>query len=304
MLQTTIAVVNYNTRDRLRECLASIIADGPNHVIVVDNSSSDGSAEMVRAEFADVELIANRYNSGYGAALNRALEHVTSQYTIALNGDTVLSLGSVRALETYLNAHPNAVIVGPRLRNGDGSLQRSCRQFPGTLPWLLDNRLLAPVFCRIPLLKSRFLSTWAHDDRRIVPFVTGAAFAMRTDAVRSLGGFDESFFMYYEETDLCYRLSLKGWEIHFSPVTDVIHYACESTNQSPEVMAGEFIVSTIRFYRRHYQGVQLLMALASIKVLLSCRWLRDYVVSVTSRSRQRRCRAAGFVGVWRRFLLH
>jgi len=120
MLQTTIAVVNYNTRDRLRECLASIIADGPNHVIVVDNSSSDGSAEMVRAEFADVELIANRYNSGYGAALNRALEHVTSQYTIALNGDTVLSRGSVRALETYLNAHPNAVIVGPRLRMAMG----------------------------------------------------------------------------------------------------------------------------------------------------------------------------------------
>jgi GT2 family glycosyltransferase len=303
MCSVTSAVVSFNTKACLRDCLTTLLAnDGPGTVVVVDNGSTDGSIEMVQREFPDAQLIINRSNAGYGAALNRALAVCSSKYLIALNSDTLLPPDMVQKLSEYLDEHTEAAIVAPRLRNADGSLQRSCKRFPATLSWLFDNRLIARVFRSVPLLRDQFLNTWAHDGTRSVPYIVGAAFALRVDAAKQVAGFDESFFMYYEETDLCYRLEAAGWQVHFAPVTDVIHLGGESTKKVRDAMTEEYLVSNVRFYRKHYKGVRLWLALLILKGLVGVRWLRDSIMSRVAASPDDRARAAASAATWRRFV--
>src|SRR5688572_17909236 len=122
MTAIAVAIVNYNTREHLRACLATVQLEAPSEVVVVDNASSDDSVEMVRTDYPRVMLHANRTNPGYGAAANQAVESCTAKYVLLLNSDTRLQSGALRALSTYLDRHPRAAIVGPRLENPDGTL--------------------------------------------------------------------------------------------------------------------------------------------------------------------------------------
>src|SRR5262245_26457705 len=126
-----VIIVNYNTCEHLRACLETVLAEAPSEVIVVDNASSDDSAQMVRAHYPWVVLCANKTNLGYGAASNQAIARCTAKHVLLLNSDTLLPVGALQALSTYLDRHPRAAIVGPRLVNSDGTLQASCYPFPG-----------------------------------------------------------------------------------------------------------------------------------------------------------------------------
>src|SRR5262249_32929400 len=160
-------------------------------------------------------LHANKRNLGYGAAANQAVASCTAEYVLLLNSDTLLSSGALKALGDYLDLHPRAAIVGPRLVNSDGTLQASCYPFAGTLEWFLDNDACVQLIRYVPVLRNHCLRTWSHTYARAVPCVKGAALAIRREAFDAVGGFDESFFMYFEEMDLCHRLEAIGWQVHF-----------------------------------------------------------------------------------------
>jgi N-acetylglucosaminyl-diphospho-decaprenol L-rhamnosyltransferase len=242
MTDVAVAIVSYNTREHLRACLESVAPERPVETVVVDNNSTDGSVEMVRKEFPDVELI-KAENRGYGAGANRAFAATTAPYVLLLNTDTVLQPGALQALADHLDAHPEAGIVGPRLLNSDGSLQPSCAPFPYPLSKLVR---------WFPNARHRYLPSWSHDAPRRVPYVLGAALALRRSAVEEVGGFDERFFMYFEETDLAMRLDRRGWETHFTPATEVVHEGGASTRQLSAPMLLELYRSMARYYEIHH----------------------------------------------------
>lgn len=302
--EIAVAIVNYNTREDLRACLQSAVAAGPGTIVVVDNASSDGSAALVRAEFPQVTLLANDRNGGYGRAANEAVAACTAPYVLLLNSDTLIAPDSLAALARYLDCHPRAAIAGPRLANPDGTLQASCFPFPTPLQVVLQLGNLTAIVRHLPILGKRYLRTWPHDGSRAVPWVLGAALAIRRAPFEAVGGFDESFFMYYEETDLCYRLRQAGWETHFTPATTVVHKGEQSTKQDRARMAERFFASTVTFTRQHYSPARLIALMVLLKGLLLVKLLRDRLRLPFARDDGERARLREDIGVWQRVILH
>jgi GT2 family glycosyltransferase len=277
MSEIAIAIVNYNTREHLQACLASVQVAGACNVIVVDNASDDGSVEMVRAIYPWVTLCANRTNPGYGAAANQAVASCSTPYILLLNSDTRLQAGALEALNDYLDRHPRAAIVGPHLINPDGSLQASCYPPPTPLSLFLEESTLGRLIRFVPGLRSHYLRSWSHTHTKLVPWVLGAALAIRREAFEAVGGFDKSFFMYFEEVDLCYRLRTAGWQVHFAPVTTIKHIGGASTRQRSSAMARQLYASAAHFYQRHYSRGQLQQLQLVVAVLMLTKIMRDAV---------------------------
>jgi GT2 family glycosyltransferase len=268
-----IGIISWNTRDLLQECLRSIMAEGPGEVVVVDNASSDGSPDMVRRDFPSVRLQANTHNPGFGAASNQAFELTTAPYLLLLNADTRILPGALPAIAEYLDRHPKVAVLGPRLIHPDGRLQSSCSAFPHPLVPLVKSKRLTRLIRRVPLLRDWVLDTWAHDRPRRVPWVVGAALAIRREAFRAVKGFDEKIRMYFEEPDLCLRLLRAGWQTHFAPVTDIVHVEGASTQQRRHDMLWEWAVSYRYYIERHFSGSPL--ALAMFRFGMRVRWARE-----------------------------
>jgi GT2 family glycosyltransferase len=303
MIPFAVAIVNYNTREHLRTCLASVESEAPSEVVVVDNASSDHSVEMVKADFPWVTLRENKINPGYGAAANRAIACCTAKYVLLLNSDTLLRHGAIQALASYLDSHPRAAIVGPRLINPNGTVQGSCYPFPTPVNTLLVNTSLGRLVGYVPLLRDYYLPTWRHNTARLVDWVKGAALAIRREAFEAVGGFDESFFMYCEETDLCYRLWSAGWQVHFAPVTSVVHIGGVSTMQVRTDMAVQFFASLKQFYERHYSKVPLIEMVGIVKSIMLLRLLIDGTRLCFTRELGKCAALAGDISAWKHLLL-
>jgi GT2 family glycosyltransferase len=276
MTPTAIVVVNFNTREHLRACLATLEGQRAARVVVVDNASPDASADMVHEEHPAVELLTNRHNEGYGAAANRGIRACAEPYVLVLNADTRLEADAVRALADFLDAHPRAAAVGPRLVREDGTLQPSALPFPRPVT-------LRPLVRHVPLIREWYLPTWSHSRPRRVPYVLGAALCLRRSAFDEVGGFDSGFFLFYEEVDLCQRLRLAGWEIHFAPVTTVVHTGGASTAQDPETTRQERAAAERLFYERWYSGDQKRAVLALSGAVSAARRVRDRIRGAVSR---------------------
>ena len=271
----TVAVINYNTCDYLRHCLRSINGQ-TDRIIVVDNGSQDASVEVVSREFADIQLVALSTNQGFASAVNHAITACTTPFLLVLNSDTILHERAVHVLASYLADNPHVAVAGPRLVNPDGSLQRSCRRFPGSLAWFFDNNVVGEFLRSVPGIERFLLHAWSYDRVRPVPWVIGAALALRVQAVRDVGCFDEGFFLYCEEIDLLRRLRDKGWQVHFVPQAEVTHVGGAS---SPEYGRSEphLIQSSLRFYDLHYGVIRV----AILRALLRCKLGLRLIGSVT-----------------------
>jgi len=302
MTSIAVAIVNYNTRDHLRACLATVQAEVPSEVVVADNASADGSIEMVQAGYPSVLLHANKTNLGYGTAANQAIARCTAKYVLLLNADTLIQPGALQALSSYLDLHPRAAIVGPRLVNLDGTLQASCYAFSTPLSTLLEHSTLGRLVRYVPVLRNKYLGTWPHSHTRVVAWVKGAALAIRREAFEAVGGFDESFFMYFEEADLCYRLNAAGWQVHFAPVTTVKHVGGASTIEVRAEMAEQLFVSTMQFFQRHYSGIRLTKLIVTMKSIMLARLTIDTVRLHITRDVCKRAKIAADVATWQRAL--
>jgi len=215
-------VVSYNTRAMTLECLETLrgaLAGMESEVWLVDNASTDGTADAVAGAFPAVKLIANTANAGFGAANNQAMRSAAGKYFLLINSDAFPAADAVQAMVQYMDAHPEVALVGPRLLNRDGSLQRSCYPFPTPMRAFMENLWISKL-CSGDSRMGDY-SRWPHDHERHVQWVSGACMLVRRTVYEQLGGFDEGFFMYHEETDWQRRMRDAGWEIGFTPAAQV-----------------------------------------------------------------------------------
>jgi hypothetical protein len=253
----SVCIVNWNTRDHLSRCLTALRdhADGLDlQIIVVDNASADGSAEMVRAEFSEVDLVANDENAGYARGNNQALERAVAEFALLLNPDTLTTAGALRALLACVKRHPQAGGLAPRLVYPDGSLQRSCRSFPTPDVVFYEVLGLSRLFPASRRFGKYKMTWWGHGDERAVDQPMASALTLRMAAVRQVGVFDEDFPIFFNDVDLCKRLRDAGWEIWFTPGATVVHAHGASTSQVKRRMIAESHRGFLRFYRKHYLG--------------------------------------------------
>jgi GT2 family glycosyltransferase len=297
------AIVSYGTREELRACLSALASEPRHDVIVVDNASPDGSAAMVRAEFPWVQLLENDENRGYGAAANQGFAASAADYLVLLNADVVPQPGALANLVQYLDDHPRAAIAAPRLLNPDGTAQPSCYPFltPGHVLVVMSglNSLLSRLFPRA----HRHLGTSPQASTGRVSWVKGAALAIRASAFDEVAGFDESFFLYGEEHDLCYRLAQAGWETHFTTGAAMIHVEGASSRGRETVVSEYVFGSLVHFYGKHFSRGRLLRLRLVLAALMAARIIRDTLLLWGARDARKRSELRGSLLVWRRVLL-
>lgn len=264
MLDLGIVIVNWNTCDLLRDCLRSVEQSvGVTYrVVVVDNASTDGSAERVRAGFPRVELIENADNRGYPAANNQGLRRLgferggpddAPRYALALNPDTVLPPDALREMVGYMDADPRVGVAGPKLVLLDGSLDLACRRsFP--TPEISFYRMigLSRLFPRSRRFGRYNLTYLDPDVETEVDSVVGAFMMVRREAIQRVGLFDETFFMYGEDLDWAYRIKQAGWTVKYNPRVTVTHVKRAASRQSRRAQQ-EFYRAMLIFYRKHYR---------------------------------------------------
>jgi GT2 family glycosyltransferase/aminoglycoside phosphotransferase len=298
----SVLVVSYGTVEDLRTCLGALRDQPAECVVVVDNGSKDGSVEMVRTEFPWVSLIANDENRGYAAAANQGLAACTSEYVLLLNADTVPDSTTAETLRNHLEKHSRAALVGPRLLNADGTLQPSCYPFLTPLEVVFVMTGANTILGSIPMLAHRHLPTSAHDRDRVVPWLKGAALGIRLAAFNAVGGFDEGFFMYGEETDLAYRLAGAGWEMHFTPAASVVHREGASTPAGRAAIEPFVWGSLVRFYRLHYSRARLVQLSAVRAAVMAARIGRDRMRLRREHDPTRRAELRRDIATWQRIL--
>ncbi|HEX3049796.1 MAG TPA: glycosyltransferase family 2 protein [Aggregatilineaceae bacterium] len=266
MVDLGLVIVTWNTRDLLRDCLQSLAASQgkfTHHVIVVDNASTDGSADMVRQEFPSVTVIANATNDGFGAANNTGFRALgfeqgggdeSPRYALALNPDTVLPPDALAEMIAYMDADPKIGAAGPKLVMLDGKLDLACRRsFPTpkiSLYRMLGLSKLFPTSRRF----GRYNLTYLDPDIETeVDSVVGAFMLVRRECIQRVGLFDEIFWMYGEDLDWAYRIKQAGWKVMYNPRVKVTHVKRAASRQSRRAQH-EFYRAMLIFYRKHYRA--------------------------------------------------
>jgi len=231
----SVVIVSYNTVDLIEACISSVLASQglSLELFVIDNASSDGSADFVRGYYPAANLITNDVNRGYGAANNQALPECTGRYVILLNPDTTVKPDSFSIMMSYMESRPGIGLAGPRVVNPDGTRQDSISaRYPG--------------------------HRHGGDDLGVLPgsiaCVLGACQIVRGDLLKSLGGFDEDFFLYGEDQDLCLRIRKRGFEIGFILDAVIMHHGGQSERKTlPEEVVRKKVRAEYLFYRKHYR---------------------------------------------------
>jgi N-acetylglucosaminyl-diphospho-decaprenol L-rhamnosyltransferase len=257
-MDLSIIVVNWNVKELLRNCLKSLLSamtKSPGlstEIIVVDSASSDGSTDMVRTEFPQLTLVASSRNLGYAGGNNAGVAKANGRYLFLLNPDTVVQPDSLTQLVSFLDAHPDVGAVGPRLQWPDGSLQSSRRRFPtlGSLFW--ESTLLGQWFPENRHIRRYHLADHPPDRTQPVDWVVGAAVMIRRQTWNQIGPIDESFFMYFEETDWCKRAGLAGWQTFYLPTACVTHFEGKSSEQVVAARTLRFQRSKLRYTHKYF----------------------------------------------------
>jgi len=239
----TVSIVNASRRDTLLPLLASLEGEDAD-VVVLDNASGDGSVEAVRERFPGVRVIEQPFRAGFGANHNRVIRETEGRYVLLLSHDAEPEPGAVRTLVAFADAHPRAGAVAPRLRFPDGRVQASAWRFPTPAVAALGTLTLA----RAGVVQSR------GEAPRRVDWAMGAALILRREALDDAGLFDERYFMYSEETDLCLRLARAAWETWFVPAAVVVHHDSALRAELPRERIAEEWRSRHRYWRTHHSA--------------------------------------------------
>lgn len=262
-MDLSVIILNWNTRALLQDCLASLVrqpGDIEFEIIVADNASEDGSREMVMSQFERVKLVVNSSNIGFGAGNNAALPAASGRYILFLNSDTVVVDGALTRLVQYADAAPDIGVLGPKLLNRDGSLQYSCRRYPNLGAGFFRSTPLGRLFPNNRFTSDYLMQHWDHSTPRDVDWVSGAALMIRRTLVDQIGAFDESYYMYCEDVDLCWRANHaplpddpeRRWRVVYLPDAVIYHFIGKSSDQAPTRMTYEFHRSQYLFYKKHY----------------------------------------------------
>jgi GT2 family glycosyltransferase len=273
LIDVSIVIVNWNTRELLRACLASIVQNIRRlrtEILVVDNGSRDGSAQMVARDFPTVRLLVNSRNLGFAAANNRGLSQATGRYLLLLNSDTVVLPDAVEEMVRYADAHRQVGALGPRLLNKDGSPQVSVAVFPRLhhdAAMILDVKHW-PVVGTLAQRYKRRAYAYKRERACVVDGVIGACLLLRREAIEQTGLLDDQYFFFFEELDLCYRLRQRGWATVYLGPAQIVHRGGQSWAPVSVQRLVWYYKGLLRFYhlhrsRRRYLVVRISIALGA-----------------------------------------
>lgn len=288
-MDVSIVIVNWNTKDILRDCLVSVYEQTDDiefETIVIDNASSDGSAEMVKSEFSQVVLIGNDENKGFAAANNQGFEIAKGRYVLMLNSDTIVLNEAIQKTVAFADIHGEAAAVGCRILNKDMTLQPSCFMFPSILNLLLSVSYLYKMFPENRFFAREKMGWWERDDIREVDVITGCFILARKEAMDEVGHLDEEYFIYGEETDWCWRFRKAGWVNLFTPDAQIIHLGGASSKSVRGPMLVQLRLSILNFFRKHYSKPVYWLACFLVMLFFALRIPVWFVIGVIKSERR------------------
>lgn len=247
-----VVVVNYNTGDYLAKCLRSVVdsaGDARLELVVVDNESRDGSAERAVGAVPEARLIRNRTNRGFAAAANQGIRATRAEHVMLLNPDAEVAAGTLAGLLKVASDNPRAGAIGPLVRDPDGGIYPSARKVP-TLAEAVGHAFLGPFLPANRFSRAYTMAGWDRRTERDVEWVSGSSMLLRREALREVGLFDERFWLYVEDVDMCTRLRSAGWRVMFTPQLEVLHVGGVSTAGSRR-MTLEHSRSIYRYFAKH-----------------------------------------------------
>ena len=294
----SISIVTWNGKETVEKCLRSIFRTRPKirfEVIVVDNASVDGTKELILQEFPDVLLIQNEENIGYGPAHNRAYRISQGRHLLVLNNDITITEGALEGLVHYMDEHPNVGLVGGRLQNPDGTFQSSAnRRFPTLLGVFLE-QIFFLTSLRIFLIQKTFGARfsrlrWNLEMPQSVAWVGGACMLIRREVMERVGLFDDHFFFYYEDSDLCLRIKKSGWDVVYDPRYCFVHEWGTTTRRHVGKFMMESRKSILYYFRKHNGMFGFLVAKYSLLTGLAWRCFLLSLMSIFRRKEEKRLR--------------
>lgn len=289
-MDVSVIIVNWNTKKHLRVCLESLYSQTEGiefEVIVVDNGSDDGSTEIVKNEFPEVVLIPNSENKGYAAANNQGIAIAKGRHILLLNSDTLVLDNVVDKVVKFADKHDKVAVVGCRILNPDKSLQPSCFMFPSILNLFLSSFYLYHLFPNNKFFGRERLSWWDWRECREVDVVAGCFMLVKREAIEQVGMMDDCYFMYFEESDWCYRFKKAGWKILFTPGAEIIHLGGASTRQASSEMLLQYTKSMLLFFKKHTGKLSYRLACVLLALYFSMRapyWLGRAICLRNNRS--------------------
>jgi N-acetylglucosaminyl-diphospho-decaprenol L-rhamnosyltransferase len=252
-IDLSVIIVSWNVRELLRECLRSIEqreAKIAMEIIVVDAASSDGTVEMIEAEFPEVVLLPQTENVGFPRGNNIGLSHAQGNHLFLLNPDTEIIGDSLSTMLDYLNDHPEVGALGPQLLNSDGTVQSSRRRFPTLATGFFESTWLEGL--ATGLLRRYYALDLPDEAIAEVDWVVGAAIMVPRKVYNQIGGMDEAYYMYSEELDWCRRIKAAGWRVVYFPHAKIIHHYGKSSEQAVTSRHINFQRAKLRYFRKHH----------------------------------------------------
>lgn len=275
MLKLSIVIVSYNTKALLEESLDFLSKAEYSfdfEIIVVDNNSRDGCSEMVKSNYHGVRLICNNENVGFARACNTGIKQACGKYVLFLNPDTKIVNGALEKLTRFLDTHGETGVVTARVVHPDMTDQGVARTFPTPMSAVFGRRSILTGLFPNNRWSRKYLTSRQHksDEPFEADWVSGACLMVRKQILDEVGLFDEKFFMYWEDADLCYRIKEKGWKVYCVADATIIHYEGKSTGRKTARLIVEFNKSVYYYYRKHYihssYGLKNLAALSGLVI--------------------------------------
>lgn len=290
----SVVIVTWNAKEITEKCLQSIfgaLLDMPFEVIVVDNASSDGTKEMVLQEFPNVRLISNEENIGYGPAHNKGFQRSRGRYLLVLNNDVMISNDSLRKMVDYMDTHLDVGLMGGRLQNLDGTFQPSAnRRFPNLLDVFFEEFFflssLRYLFFKFPFGAHCMKLFWDRKEPHPVAWVGGACMMVRRKTIDQVGFFDEHFFFYREDCDLCLRIWKSGWKIMYDPRNSFTHVWGYSSKKNKQKISMESRRSLLYYFFKHHSRLSFWIAKYFVLGGLCLRYLLLSIVQLVKKDKR------------------
>ncbi len=281
-----ISVISYNSLSFLKECLDSLISYPSNkeyEIVVVDNASSDGSPEFIKNSYPQIKLIINNVNIGFAAANNQAIKSSKSEYVLLINSDCQVYKDSINKLIEFMDSAQNAGVIGPKIINGDGSIQFSCRKFPSILDAGLHS-ILTNIAPNNPFSRKYKLVDINRDNPFEVDWVSGSCMLIRRDALDDAGLMDEHYFMYVEDVDLCYQMWKKNWKVFYFQHSEILHHIGGSTTDKKIKASIRMQKSIFYFFWKNYKKSWKILLIPFLIIVLGLRIFLTFFKGIFKRN--------------------
>lgn len=270
-------IITFNSAPYVENCLNSIFAQQSNvnyETIVIDNASTDSSVDIVKKKFPNVILKVNSINLGFSAAINQAVNLTTGKYILLLNPDTVLSRNFLEKLFNFIKEFSDCSIAGVKIIDTNDKHQPSSWKKMSLLTVFFENLLPYQLSIKLVTKNSTTLTQ--------VENVCGACMLIRRDVFEELGGFDERFFLYYEEIDFCLRANQRGYKVYYNPYVEVVHFASKSSSNHREIFFFNLYNNKLLFIRKHYSYPFYIVAFILVLIGLSLRAAISFIAGCLS----------------------